>query len=106
MIQNISTNTNGASKNISVNSGSASLQQNSPNPFSQNTIIKCFIPSSAKQAQLIVYNIDGHQLKSYTLSNGNNSVIINASIFSSGQYSYSLLIDGNKVDSKSMLLTK
>lgn len=88
------------------NISSAYLLQNTPNPFSKNTIIQCYVPSSVKQAQLEVYNVDGRKLKSYMLSNnGMNKISINANALSSGEYVYALLLDGKKIDSKHMTLS-
>lgn len=84
----------------------AYLVQNAPNPFSDNTTVKCYVPSSVKQAQLAVYNMDGKIVKSYMLTSGTNNVNIIAGSLASGQYTYSLLVDGKKVDSKSMIMTK
>ena len=96
--------------NASLNSKISStgyLLQNSPNPFSQNTIIQCYVPASAKQQQLVIYTSEGKLLKSYTLNNsGMNQVTVNANTFSSGNYVYSLLIDGKKIDSKQMVLNR
>jgi hypothetical protein len=88
------------------NTSSAHLKQNAPNPFSRNTIIQCYVPSGT-QAQLIIYNAVGKQLKSFAINNsGMNEVTINAGTLLSGQYIYSLLIDGKKVDSKHMIIIK
>jgi hypothetical protein len=84
----------------------AYLIQNAPNPFSENSIVKYYVPSSAKQAQLVIYNMNGKMIKSYKLSPGMNTVNIAAGSLPSGQYNYSLLADGKKVDSKSMVITK
>jgi hypothetical protein len=82
------------------------LKQNAPNPFNQNTSVQCYLPASVQAAQLVVQDMSGHQLKSYTLNSGVNRVTIDGSTLASGQYMYSLIIDGKKVDSKSMILTK
>jgi len=95
-----------SNQNSSTALSNAWLQQNTPNPFNQNTIIHCFVPSSVKQAQLIVYSLDGRQVKSFTLSNGTNDINIAAGTLASGQYTYSLLIDGKSIDNKKMILTK
>jgi len=84
----------------------AYLIQNAPNPFSENSVVKYYVPSSAKQAQLVIYNMNGKMIKSYKLSPGMNTVNIAAGSLPSGQYNYSLLADGKKVDSKSMVITK
>jgi hypothetical protein len=107
MVQTLANSKNSSSLKSTVADASiASLQQNLPNPFSSNTVIRCTVPSSAKQAQLQVYSSNGNLLKTYSLKNGANEVTVNGGTFSSGQYLYSLLVDGNKVDSKSMVLTK
>ncbi|MGI8952210.1 MAG: tail fiber domain-containing protein [Chitinophagaceae bacterium] len=94
-------------KTITPDMSGASLQQNAPNPFNANTVIRCNVPASAQQAQLSVYSLDGKPLKTFTLNNkGMNEVTINAGALPSGQYIYSLLVDGKKVDSKNMMLTK
>jgi hypothetical protein len=95
-----------SNKNFPGSLNNASLQQNTPNPFNQNTTIRCYVPSFAKQAQLIVYSLDGRQLKSFTLNSGANEVNLIAGALPSGQYTYSLLIDGKSIDSKKMILTK
>ncbi|HEY6979058.1 MAG TPA: tail fiber domain-containing protein, partial [Chitinophagaceae bacterium] len=87
-------------------SSAASLQQNTPNPFNQNTTIRCYVPAPAKQAQLVVYSLDGHKLKSYALSSGTNEVNIAAGTLPSGQYLYSLLVNGKNIDSKKMISIK
>jgi cell division septum initiation protein DivIVA len=92
-----------SSSNIS---SAASLQQNTPNPFNQSTIIRCYVPSPVKQAQLVVYSLDGRQLKSYALNSGTNEVNIAAGTLPSGQYLYSLLVDGKSIDSKKMISIK
>jgi hypothetical protein len=84
----------------------AYLKQNAPNPFTQNTSIQCYLPETTHQAQLIIYSMDGHQVKSFTLNNGMNQVTINAGVLPAGQYMYSLVVDGAKVDTKNMMLTK
>jgi hypothetical protein len=63
------------------------------------------VPSSVKQAQLAVYNMKGQLVKSYKLSRGMNNVNIIAGSLASGQYTYSLLADGKKIDTKNMALT-
>lgn len=105
MMQN-TTNASNSSDIKSVASSSAYLLQNAPNPFSQNTLVKCFVPSTVKQAKLTVYNSAGQLLKSYTLTGGMNSININGGTLSAGQYAYTLIADGKKIDSKNMILTK
>jgi len=102
--QMITGNTSTAKAN--TNFSSAYLLQNAPNPFNQNTTVSCYVPSSVKQAQIVVYNNAGQLVKTFSLNNGNNNIVISAGTLPSGQYAYSLLIDGKKADTKNMMLTK
>jgi hypothetical protein len=82
------------------------LEQNVPNPFSSNTIVKCYLPNNSTSATLIISSIDGKELKSFPLTNsGINEIMINGGALPAGEYIYSLNIDGNKIDSKRMVLT-
>jgi hypothetical protein len=98
---------NQPSSKFIADNGRVYLQQNAPNPFSANTIIRCYLTSFVKQPLLIIYSINGKLLKSYSLGNsGLNEVTIAAGTLSSGEYIYSLLIDRKKVGSKHMMLTR
>lgn len=102
--ENRSTTKFSSSKIVSDNA--AYLLQNAPNPFTQNTTVRCFVPDQIQQAKLVVYNMNGQLLKTYNLSKSMNAVTIAASTLSSGQYVYTLMADGKIVDSKNMNLTK
>lgn len=95
-----------ATATIKTNISGAYLKQNAPNPFNQNTTVQYYLPASVHSAQLLVQDMSGHQLKSYTLTSGANQITIDGSTLSSGQYIYSLIVDGKKVDTKNMILTK
>lgn len=84
----------------------AVLYQNNPNPFSQSTQIKYYLPSTVQNAYLCIYDLQGKQLKQMSISErGNGSLLISASEFVAGIYLYGLIIDGNEVDIKRMILT-
>lgn len=86
---------------------SSVLYQNNPNPFSESTQIKFYLPSTVQNALLCIYDLQGRQLKQITISErGNGSEFISASEFSAGIYLYGLMADGNEVDVKRMILTK
>ena len=84
----------------------AALYQNSPNPFSQTTQIKYYLPSTVQSALLCIYDLQGKQLKQINISErGNGSQLISAAEFAAGIYLYGLIADGNEVDVKRMILT-
>lgn len=83
------------------------LKQNSPNPFNSNTIISYFIPPTTKNAQLIVSTANGQSLKTISLnSNGEGQAIIRGGELAAGNYFYTLVADGKRVDTKQMILTR
>ena len=85
----------------------AALSQNAPNPFSQSTEIKYYLPTSVNTAFLCVYDLNGRQLKQIRLSQrGEGSQLISGAEFSAGIYLYALIADGKEIDVKRMILTE
>lgn len=83
------------------------LEQNVPNPFIQSSIIRFYIPSSAKTAELVITDLTGASIEVFSnLKNGFGTVNVDYSLLSSGTYQYSLLIDGHVIDTKQMILSK
>ena len=84
-----------------------SLLQNIPNPFSRDTEIKMVLPESAGKATVIVYNLEGKQLRDLRVNGrGNTSVTILGGELSAGMYIYALIVDGKVIGTKRMILTK
>ena len=82
------------------------LYQNSPNPFSQSTKIEYFLSEDVQNAMINVYNMNGTQLKCVPLhQKGYGNILLNGNEFSAGLYMYSLIVDGNEIDTKRMILT-
>jgi len=83
------------------------LDQNIPNPFNTATTIGFYLPTTIAIASIYVYDMNGVQLKSYTISDrGKKNIIINGSEFNAGMYLYALIADGKVIDTKRMILTK
>lgn len=83
------------------------LDQNIPNPFNATTSIGFYLPTTIVTANIYVYDMNGVQLKSYTITErGKKNVIINGSEFNAGMYLYALIADGKVIDTKRMILTK
>jgi hypothetical protein len=83
-----------------------SIEQNQPNPFSQNTIINYNIPSSSKDAVIRIETLDGQILNTFKVSNGVGQILISGGTLAAGTYFYQLYIDGKMIDSKKMVLLK
>lgn len=85
----------------------AKLYQNNPNPFTENTIVKCFIPAETTLARLLVFNMQGGLMKTIEISGRNQAeVTISGAEFNPGMYIYSLVLDNREIDSKRMILTE
>ncbi|MCD7972294.1 MAG: tail fiber domain-containing protein [Candidatus Azobacteroides sp.] len=85
----------------------AVLYQNNPNPFSQTTQIKYYLPADVKNASLCIYDLQGKQLKQYAIAaSGEGYQEISGDEVSAGIYLYALIADGKEVDIKRMILTE
>jgi hypothetical protein len=104
--QKLGINEEGASGDQKTNLKVA-LFQNNPNPFSQDTEIKMVLPETTKQASLILYNMEGKQLRNILVNErGNTAVKISGNDLSAGMYLYTLIVDGKVVDTKRLILTQ
>ena len=86
---------------------SSILFQNVPNPFSQMTRIQFIIAKSSKHADLLLFNMQGVLLKSFSdLDKSTTELVVNGSEFNPGMYLYSLIVDGKEIGTKRMILTE
>lgn len=88
-------------------SSGAQLFQNEPNPFSENTIIKYNLPETARAAYITIYNMTGKQIMSQSIPTNitESQISIAGGEFDAGMYMYSLLVDGQLIDTKQMVIT-
>lgn len=83
------------------------LFANAPNPFKESTEIKMTVPASVASATLAIYDLNGRQLKAVSVTGrGSVSVTIEGSELTPGMYLYSLLADGQLIDTKTMVVTE
>ena len=80
------------------------LNQNDPNPFSESTKIRYFLPEEVNDARLIFSTENGIVIKSVQLNDRGEGVIdVYASDLSNGLYIYTLIVDGKIIESKKMI---
>lgn len=85
----------------------AKLYQNTPNPFNQSTEIRYDLPLETSQAFIYIYDMSGLQIAAYNITKlGIGSITIHAGNLQAGMYLYSLIADGQIIDTKQMILTK
>lgn len=81
------------------------LLSNVPNPFTEVTEISYYIPATANNALLLIYDMQGMQIKKLSIdAKGNSSVKITAADLKSGMYLYTLLVDGKEAGTKRMIV--
>ncbi|HEY6976768.1 MAG TPA: tail fiber domain-containing protein [Chitinophagaceae bacterium] len=85
----------------------ARLEQNAPNPFNQNTVIKYYLPQNAGSAIINITDVNGRLIKTVPVTTqGNGQLTLDGGQLTSGIYQYSLIANGKLVDTKKMVLTK
>lgn len=83
------------------------LWSNTPNPFKQETHIRYALTESVQNAQLCIYNLNGEQIACHRLSaRGQNEFVLRAGNLRPGIYLYSLIADGQVVDTHRMVVTE
>jgi flagellar hook assembly protein FlgD len=93
--------------NNTVITDGASLQQNTPNPFSRSTTIGYTLPEKFTTAQIMITDKNGKTLKLVNVSgSGKGNLNVDASVFASGAYHYSLFVDGKLIGTKQMVLAR
>ena len=85
---------------------SASLQQNTPNPFSSQTKIRFTLPDNTRNAYIYIFDMNGKMQKQIAIDSSMDSVTINGYELSAGIYLYSLVVNGQEIDTKRMILSK
>lgn len=104
---NVLSKARSSSTNIPVinNEGSASIAQNSPNPWSSNTEIVFHIPEGTVNAFLCFYDLKGNLVLSQEVSQrGDCNAIFTSADFASGVYLYTLILDGKATEAKRMIV--
>lgn len=98
-------NINATITNVDLKDGqSIVLEQNVPNPFAEQTTINYFLPDDVKKAQLLFYNAQGKLIQTLDLTQkGKGSINVFAQDLSTGVYTYTLVADGQIVETKKMV---
>lgn len=84
----------------------SALYQNTPNPFKDQTIIRYRLADDAKNAAICIFDMQGKLLKKYPISSDSDSLSINGYELGEGMFLYTLMVNGQEIDTKRMILTK
>ncbi|MDO9187031.1 MAG: tail fiber domain-containing protein [Bacteroidia bacterium] len=83
------------------------LDQNVPNPFAEQTSITYYLPDNVQRAQILFFEQSGKIIKTVDLREKGKGVLnVFANDLSNGIYTYSLIVDGQTVETKKMVKTK
>lgn len=99
---------NGNTQKLGVAAGTSTskLFQNDPNPFQTSTTIRYALPATAKAAHIYVYDLTGKQLMDLPITSmPEGAVTVEGSRLPAGTYQYTMIVDGQVIDSKKMILT-
>jgi hypothetical protein len=92
---------------ISPEASKNALYQNTPNPFGKETVIGYNVVRMEQSAFIIIYDLNGRELYRLDIAKpGKGQVTVNADKLVAGMYLYSLVVDGQEMESKRMVLTK
>jgi hypothetical protein len=82
------------------------LYQNSPNPFKEQTTIRFSLADDVTSAAICIFDMTGKMLKKLPVSSGDSSVKVNGWELGEGMFLYTLLVNGQEIDTKRMIITK
>jgi hypothetical protein len=82
------------------------LEQNNPNPFSENTTIRYYIAAQSKEAVIRISDLNGTVLNTFKIdAKGAGQILVSGNSLTAGTYIYELIVDGKQIDAKRMVLT-
>ena len=82
------------------------LYQNTPNPFKEQTVIRFNLADDIQNAAICIFDMTGKTLKKLPISSGMESVSIGGYELGEGMFLYSLVVNGQEVDTKRMIISK
>ena len=81
------------------------LEQNIPNPFNSDTIIKYNIPANYNIASIVITSITGKFISEIPITQfGDGSITLNKTNFQTAVYLYTLFVDGQKIQTKRLVV--
>ena len=82
------------------------LYQNTPNPFKEQTVIRFSLADDARDASVCIFDMTGKTLKKLPISSGMESVSVGGYELGEGMFLYSLIVNGQVIDTKRMIISK
>lgn len=97
----------GVRPGVSMPGQSVILYQNTPNPFTERSVVNCVIPHDVIDAEFCIYDYNGRQIRKDTINaRGNVRIVVERNGLEPGIYLYSIVTDGALVDTKRMVVAE
>jgi len=93
---------------LQINNGSneEGMISLSPNPSKEYTRISYNLPSNESNAEIVVYNISGSEIKRFTVDRTFNDLIVSNDDMPSGNYFYALFANNQLISTKKSMVIK
>jgi len=79
--------------------------QNVPNPFTQHTIIKYYLPDNMPTAIISIHSLGGVTIQSFNVTtSGSGQISVSAGTLAPGTYEYDMTVNNKLIDSKKMVI--
>lgn len=82
------------------------LYQNTPNPFKEQTVIRFSLVDDVQNAAICIFDMTGKTIKKMPVSSGMESVSVGGYELGEGMFLYSLIVNGQEIDTKKMVISK
>lgn len=82
------------------------LYQNTPNPFKEQTVIRFKLADDIKDAAICIFDMTGKTIKKLPITSGMDSVSVGGYELGEGMFLYSLIVNGQEIDTKKMVILK
>lgn len=82
------------------------LYQNTPNPFNEQTTIRFSLADDTRDASICIFDMTGEMLKKQSISSGDSSIRVNGWELGEGMFLYSLIVNGQVIETKKMVILK
>jgi hypothetical protein len=89
-----------------LTSGKSGISESYPNPAASDVNINYSLTPGWNQANLAIYSMLGSQVQSVNLNENQGTLNLDVSSLPAGLYFYTLVVDGNAINTKKMLVTK
>jgi len=82
------------------------LYQTCQNSINEKITIRFKVAENSQNASINIYDLRGKMLKEYPVSSGNGSISVSGYELGEGMFLYSLVVNGQEIDTKKIIISK